>query len=222
MPRLFVSRAGFVCGCGHTGTTLVARILAQHPEVTCPEFETCAFFSSEGIALLDELIAGLDGLLVEKTPKHIRRMSVIRAHLPGAKFILTVRDGRHVAASFVRRCGSAEAGAERWIKDSGIVMAESDKDDVIVCRYEDLIAEPEAEVRRICVFLGLDYESSMLDYHKTPSQWFGVEPDPEGTHEQRRAWQVNQPIFDGRGDSVSVPILETGDGQRVMEFFGYS
>ncbi len=31
-------------------------------------------------------------------------------------------------------------------------------------RYEDLTAAPEQEVRRICEFLGVDWEPAMLDY----------------------------------------------------------
>jgi hypothetical protein len=33
-------------------------------------------------------------------------------------------------------------------------------------RYEDLVLEPEAELRRVCDFLDLDFEPGMLEYHE--------------------------------------------------------
>jgi hypothetical protein len=33
-------------------------------------------------------------------------------------------------------------------------------------RYEDLVAEPEARLREVCAFLGLEFEPGMLEYHR--------------------------------------------------------
>jgi hypothetical protein len=35
-------------------------------------------------------------------------------------------------------------------------------------RYEELVADPEARLRDISLFLGLDYEPAMLEYHRAP------------------------------------------------------
>ena len=37
----------------------------------------------------------------------------------------------------------------------------------LTVRYEDLTAEPARELRRICEFLGLEWEPAMLDYGRT-------------------------------------------------------
>jgi hypothetical protein len=34
-------------------------------------------------------------------------------------------------------------------------------------RYEDLVGDPEEELRRICAFCGLHYAADMLRYHET-------------------------------------------------------
>ena len=55
-------------------------------------------------------------------------------------------------------------------------------------------------------FLEEDYTDSMLEYHVESKKWFGAEElvkpkqiDNLQDHKKLRNWQVNQPLFDGRG-----------------------
>lgn len=50
--------------------------------------------------------------------------------------------------------------------------------------YETLIANPEAESRRMIEFLGLDWEPQCLDFHRTQRPVFTAS-----------SWQVRQPIY---------------------------
>jgi len=50
--------------------------------------------------------------------------------------------------------------------------------------YEALIANPEAESRRLIEFLGLDWEPGCLDFHRTERPVFSAS-----------LWQVRQPVF---------------------------
>lgn len=43
---------------------------------------------------------------------------------------------------------------ERCVKDEHLLRV----------RYEDLATRPEREVKRICAFLGMDYQPTMLDF----------------------------------------------------------
>lgn len=234
-----LEQAAFICGCGHSGTTLVATILSVHPSLYVPLYESEVFLEEEAVGLerlADLRLAALRAgkrILVEKTPRHVLKMDVIRRVVRGARFILLVRDGRDVAASIAHReHGDFEAGIERWIHDNTFVLQEQDQPDVILVRYEDLVVAPSMEMSRICAFLDVPYFDDLLRYHQQPHFWHG-ERDIRRTsgvgdeHASYRNWQVNQPIFDGRGRWMRelpagiVAELSDGRGAPLMRAFGY-
>lgn len=232
MPRTYA----FICGCGHSGTSLLANIFAAHPEVYVPLRETNVFLSRRRAWLLLqrlklELLLSGRRHLIEKTPQHVRAVERIRRMVPGARFIFIVRDGRDVIASLVKRGRSVEASAERWIADNERVLAQRGAPDAIVMRYEDLVLLPERELERLCSFLGVIFSPDMLDYHRDKRLWFGQEAlvrgDESVEHEAHRNWQINQPIFDGRGrwrtvlSEEELAPLYTGRGGELMRAFAY-
>ncbi|RWO92554.1 sulfotransferase [Mesorhizobium sp.] len=225
---------GFVCGCGHSGTTLIATILASHPDVYLPFQETNVFFKWTPLAMFRywklkraALGAGKTFLL-EKTPRHIRRVGRIRRLVPGARFVMPVRDGRDVVASLARRLGDPAEALDRWIDDNALVLAEQEAPDVLIYRYEDLVEDPARIVERICGFLDLSFSSDLLDYHRNPQQWFKpAEAEVETQHAALRNQQVNKPIYDGRGrwktelGQMELKELTEGRGKPLMQAFGY-
>jgi hypothetical protein len=238
-----IRRHAFICGCGHSGTTLIANILGTHSQIHVPKRETSIFMPPRrplGIGSMkryrlcvDEALAAEKLYLVEKTPRHVEHIDLIRANVPGAKFIIPVRDGRDVAASIMRRKLDLGMGIARWIHDNGLVAKEVDAEDVLIYRHEDLVRDPTAILQKICRFLGVPYEDTLLDYHKQPTHWHGVraiEATDERTgvhHRQNRNWQVNQPIFDASGTwrdyatEEELRDITTGRGRPLMELFDY-
>ena len=230
---------GFICGTGHSGTSIIANILAGHDEVWMPLYET-GIFLRRRVDLtyrhrkwrLRALRAGRR-VILEKTPRHIRVLGVIRNHLPRPRFLIVVRDGRDVAASLARRLGKVQVGIDRWIKDNTLALAERGAEDVMICRYEDFIENPEEALKGICAFFDLPYTPALLDYHKQPRLWFREQELKPGRGRSNsdlkahRNWQINQPLFDGRNrwqgelDAASVAKLTSGRGRQVMEAFGY-
>lgn len=226
----------FICGCGHSGTTLIANMFAAHPSVYVPLRETYAFkdaarAQARYAALLEEAAVTQRAFLVEKTPGHIHYIDRIRQIVPQARFILPVRDGRDVVASIARRTGSVEYGIERWTTDTGIVLAQRDRDDVFVYRHEDLIDDTAGVLRAACDRVGIPFDEAMLNYHESPRMWFGqralADGDPGKKHKAHRNWQINQPVFDNRGRWVDElteeqvrPLLE-GSALPIMRAFGY-
>jgi len=200
----------FICGCGHSGTTLLATMLSAHPRIHVPLYESEAFLGPPGLAQLKirelavEAAATGKSVLVEKTPRHVLRIPEIRAATPGARFLLMVRDGRDVAASIGRRMhDDFQSGVARWISDNVHVVRERGRPDTLLIRYEDLIENPPRVIRRVCRFLGVEYRDDLLAYHEIPRLWFGQTEVREASgvgadHNAHRNWQVNQPIFDGR------------------------
>jgi hypothetical protein len=228
----------FICGCGHSGTTLVATILSQHPRLYVPLYESEAFLD-ERLApqRLGKLVAEAEAagktMIVEKTPRHIRKIDVIRRAIPGARFIVLVRDGRDVTASIAQRYpGNFTHGIARWVFDNNIALSLRGSPDALIVRYEDLVVDPARAVAGICAFLEIEYHESMLSYHEQPHLWYGEKEvrrtsGVEREHESYRNWQVNQPIFDGRGrwkNDLPAEVaaeFERGEAAALMKAFGY-
>jgi hypothetical protein len=112
----------------------------------------------------------------EKTPADSHCMPQIEAYLPEARFIHIVRDPRDVVLSLRRTTAgrSVERTAQIWVDMVWVARASAKRvGHYHEVRYEDLVLEPEAELRRICAFLELDYESTMLDYRASGARHIG-------------------------------------------------
>jgi hypothetical protein len=108
----------------------------------------------------------------EKTPHHTLHWRSIVEGFPDLQILHVVRDGRDVALSF----RSAPFGpkhvyqaAQHWMRN--VDAAEAARAAVgdtafLQVRYEDLLASPEGELRRICEFLGEPYDPAMLAFHR--------------------------------------------------------
>src|SRR5215207_6405770 len=79
---------GFICGAGHSGTSIIANILAGHAEVWMPLYETGLFLRRRVDRTykhrkwrLSALRAGRR-VILEKTPRHVHVLGVIRKHVP--------------------------------------------------------------------------------------------------------------------------------------------
>lgn len=245
---------GFICGCGHSGTSIVA----SHSEVHIPTVETAIFVQSpktgsrqhkqykqprqnpdpeqdkrEYQQVREDTLTASRRVVLEKTPMHLHAINLIREAVPGARFVIPVRNGRDVTASIARRYGDLQLGVDRWIQENTLVLAERNARDVFTFRYEDFIENPESVVQKICGFLELPFSRSLMDYHKQPRLWFNEAELRQGSgrgsteHRALRNWQINQPIFDGRGrwkaefGAKDLVELTEGRGRELMEVFGY-
>ena len=107
----------------------------------------------------------------EKTPQHTLWWRAIREGFPDLQVVHLVRDGRDVALSY----RAAHFGpkhvyhlAERWVAYLAAAeecQAALGPDGFQLLRYEDLLREPEGELRRVCAFLGEPFDLAMLDHH---------------------------------------------------------
>ena len=87
--------------------------------------------------------------------------------IPKAKLIHIVRDGRATAASMRKRARKHLLwSAQRWV-DGNLTALQHQfiigKEQMLLLRYEDLLTDPEGSMRRICLFLDLDFDPCMLD-----------------------------------------------------------
>lgn len=135
-------------------------------------------------------------VLVLKTPDDISVVTDLVRLFPDSKIVHIYRDGRDVALStaeasqlgkhlrgFGRR--GVKAALERWFAwESNALAVLGNRDSSLYFRlsYEALVNDPSAMLRKICVFVGIDYEPSMLQYgkfsHEYPS-WEAGSTDVE-------------------------------------------
>jgi len=99
-------------------------------------------------------------------------------YFPNAKFVFQVRDPRDVYLSskkyrpFLTQYHSPSRTINAWKTDqeqSLQILLELGPKRVFFQRYEDLILHPEDTLKRLCEFLNVSYEASMLDFHMNES-----------------------------------------------------
>ena len=143
------------------------------------KFAASAFRADPALSY-PELMASFAGQIRERFGKPVVGTTV---HLhfdrlpriwPQARFVHLLRDGRDVARSRISMGwhGNAWTAATGWIDAESawdalraIVPAER----VLEVRFEDLVRDPEAQLTRICRFLGVGFDAAMLDYSRDSS-----------------------------------------------------
>ena len=110
----------------------------------------------------------------DKTPDYIRKMKKLQNHIPEARFIHVIRDGRDAGLSqnsrLEKRGKDAIPGREmarRWRKR--IIKARLDSEEIehyMEVRYEDLVTDTEATLRRVCEHVELEFDPAMLRYYE--------------------------------------------------------
>ncbi len=114
----------------------------------------------------------------DKTPRNIRNLHRILANFPNAKIIHIIRDGRDVACTLRNHPKEMIRGgkvvptninrpiwrcARRWRNDVARGLVYKDHPRCFTIHYEQLIAEPEAQLRALCTFLDEPFADQMLE-----------------------------------------------------------
>jgi hypothetical protein len=114
----------------------------------------------------------------DKTPMYMQRLRMLERLFPDARFVHLVRDGRDAALSFLAmpegivtetwaHPRTAAEFASQWrteVEAAQRLGRRAGPRRYHELRYEELVADPERELGRICDFAGLAYEPAMLEY----------------------------------------------------------
>jgi hypothetical protein len=190
----------FILGMGHSGSTLLGRMLGAHPDAICMGeilrlelaiadrtkkcacgalFHECSFWQEllahlpEGVTrdyenwspeIFEQIKARYAKQLLVDTSKSraFRLMSKWKRHRAG--FIVMIRDPRGVTRGALSRGGELSDLLKthlKWI-ERYMKFARKQPDRCTAVFYEDLIAAPEKELRRVCDFIGLAFDPAML------------------------------------------------------------
>ena len=228
----------FIVGCGHSGTSILLAILDAHSRIYAVPYET-KIAAQKSRKKFHRALKRFDRWAisvgkqrwVEKTPNHIRHIDKILQWRSDAKIIIMIRDGRDVAFSIKKRQDNIEKGIKRWVNDNLAGKAYWEHPNIHVIRYEDLIIDFEFYVRELLNFLGEKYEPGMKNHHQVSRKWYSSKIEKPSTefrknHRQFRNWQINQPLFDGRGQwkkmsQKELTLVHELAGELLAEF-GYT
>jgi len=120
-----------------------------------------------------------DALFVDKLPLNSVFMPLMQRLFPGAKFVFALRDPRDVVLSCfmqgfdlneaMQHFLSLEETARYYaaVMEVGAASVERLGPSVHRIRYEDVVADTEAEARRLLGFLELPWDAAVLDFQKT-------------------------------------------------------
>ena len=114
----------------------------------------------------------------DKTPMYMRHLALLDELFPSAQYVHLIRDGRDAALSFLempegtftRIWAHPRTPAQfaclwrKEVRDARALGRRVGSDRYLEVRYEELVADPETLVRRICSFAEIPFEPAMLDY----------------------------------------------------------
>ncbi len=107
----------------------------------------------------------------DKSPGYGWNMPPIDKLLPEARFIHLIRDGRDVTLSLLAKHDDPPPPAQQarhWIKRVRQTRHQGTRvRHYMETHYEDLLDDPEKQLRRICEFIDLDFDERMLRYHES-------------------------------------------------------
>jgi hypothetical protein len=234
IPQDRITHPIFIVGCGHSGTSLLLAVLGAHSNIHPIPFESSLGFFDRPQEMLNSFaeltVHHGKQRWIEKTPKHVRCMDVLLTLCPEAQVLVIVRDGRDVACSIQDRCGNLQKGIVRWVEDNTLAKGYLGHPRIHFLKYEDLIVAFDRTMSETLEFLGESFEPEIREYHKSPRQFYSdrIEKPPSAfgaNHEQYRNWQINQPLFDGRGKwkrmSKEEKDLVKKIGGKLLIEFGY-
>lgn len=157
--------------------------------------------------------------------RHFDRIPTV---FPEARYVHLVRDPRDVGHSAIGMgwAGNAYSGVDHWInseRDFERLAEKAPNASIFRMKNEDLIRSTEAELGRLCAFLGVDYDAAMLSY---PSHTTYSLPDPKLVEQWRKTIAPREvaliehklgAMLEDRGYARSdYPAATPGDGDRFL------
>jgi hypothetical protein len=170
---------------------------------------------------------------LDKTPRYYNIIPDINELFPKAKFIILFRNPLAVLNSILTT----------WVRENWLKLSTQYRNDLVVAprklldgarllseqcvtiRYENLVAEPESTIKRVCHFLGVAYSEGLLKYGKgIDPEWrfgerIGIYKDDLPNVESLNSWKTGFKSPQARHIAISY-LHELG--APLIEEMGYN
>ena len=162
--------------------------------------------------------------LVLKHPAWMLHLDLIRELFPDLSVIHSIRDPRANAFSQRTRWPSTSiwTSATDWQAyiNAGRALQRQGATPYMELQYETLVSAPDASCRRICEFLGIPFEQSLLAFDHVEREWNPLNPG-EGARRHYQGFE-KQRIDKWRKfmSPVEIRLIEN-QCRRGMNLFGY-
>jgi hypothetical protein len=247
IPRVYKKRSGL------TAEGLVTPELISHL-LEVPKFTRLGISRDELVELTGEgqsvsystFVTGIFDLygkaqgktiVGDKTPGYARKVSILHALWPRARFVHLIRDGRDVCLSMANwpKAHQKRPGRFATWKDDpvsttalwwefmvrkGRELGRSFGPELYYeVRYESLVSNPAEECKALCAFLDLPFDDAMLRFHEGRTK---TTPGLDAKHawlpvtRGLRDWRSQMPAEDvGRFEAAAGDLLEELGYTRV-------
>jgi hypothetical protein len=163
----------------------------------------------------------------DKTPIYALDIPQLTVVFPKAKFIHLIRDARDVAIS-IRNAGWLDGNLRRicrmwsnFTSDAARYGRPLGQDKYLEVFYEDLVDDTSGELRRICEFLGEEFESNMLEYNTSQLGEMAVLQSRYHSKLRRQPSPSDKARWKKELSPLEVAVIEAHSG-RVMRVVGQS
>lgn len=107
----------------------------------------------------------------DKSPRYAMKLPFLMELFPDAQVVHVIRDGRDVAVSHRKRFGywSSVKSAVKWpryIREARAAARQLPESQYHELRYEELVSDQEATLRRLMDFLGEEWDPALLEFDK--------------------------------------------------------
>lgn len=164
--------------------------------------------------------------LVDKEPLDFLHLGLVALMFPRARVVWCRRDARDIAVSIYGENFALDetlatdlAAIGHYIDQQARLMRHWQATlplPILECHYEDLVAAPEAQARRLVAFIGLPWDPACLDFHastravQSPSRWQVRQPvHARSVGRWRHYAEALGPLFDVLGIDATTPQAST-------------
>lgn len=162
----------------------------------------------------------------DKRPLYLNHLPVIFELFPDAQVIHIVRDGRACVASLKRMPwwqGGSVTAMSRWVQSMRMgqkARSSLRPDQYLEIQYEQLVAQPRAELERLCAFLGEDFDEAMLAPQHLADQ---AVPQHKNWHERTRGEVSTAPVnaWESQLERWEIATFEVV-ARKWMRQYGYT
>lgn len=140
----------------------------------------------------------------DKTPRYVANIALLAEMFPKGCFVHMVRDGRNVALSYAdvpfgpKTTPRAAAVWGERVRAGLRAGRALPRGRYLEVRYEDLVDDPEGEMKTVCNFLAIEWEPGMLNTERAREYLLAraakYNPDvTEGPRPDTRNWESDMP-----------------------------